>query len=85
MSRRMRGSSQSNLRMVALNANGFIAGAKQTTVLCLVRRSRRALLADRPSIRGRGRRGHDHTRTCGHHGRLYLVAGLGGATAAGLV
>ncbi len=67
----MRGSSQSNLHLAAPNANGFIAGAKQTTVLCMVRRSRRASLADRPSIRGRGRRGHDHTPPCGHDGRLY--------------
>src|SRR5216683_2379090 len=40
-------------------------------------RSRRASLADRPSIRGRGRSGHDYTGTCGHHGRFYRLPGGG--------
>jgi len=40
-------------------------------------RSRRASLANRPAIRGRGRSGHDYTGTCGHHGRFYRLAGGG--------
>ena len=59
-------------------AGMFVFGSGLAVVPLPLRwRSRRASLANRPAIRGRGRSGHDYTGTCGHHGRFYRLAGGG--------